>query len=193
MSVWLVLVLVFLVAFGPIMWLRPSARDKRLATLRAHGRTLGFGLDMKSLPRLDAAPEERVSAGGVARTATELLAVYRWVTSKKLEPFGSFRLLRGPTRDRLSRGAVEVAPGWYFEPDLSFPPDGWSWFAPQLTEVLSGWDDGIRALAFEPRAVAVYWREGPGADTAVLDQIKQRIQHLEAQLRDAVEASADGL
>ena len=180
---WVFIVLAVLVlGFGPILWLRPTARDRRQAALRGRARSVGFGLDVKALPRLDAKPEERVSAAAQLRDASELLAVYRWTIARKLTPLSSCRFLRGPVDSEPSRAAVRIIPGWFFDPEQAFPPEGWRWLQPVLEGALAELPADVPALALEPRAISFYWREGADRDVADVDQMRAQIQALEAAL-----------
>ena len=44
---WLLIILVLVVAFGPVLWLVPSKRDKRLAALRSRARSAGLIVEMR--------------------------------------------------------------------------------------------------------------------------------------------------
>lgn len=53
MASWLpILIIVFVVALviGPVMWLKPSGRDRRLAALRQNAASSGLRVQMQSLP-----------------------------------------------------------------------------------------------------------------------------------------------
>lgn len=182
MTWFLIILAVLVIGFGPVLWLRPTARDRRQAALRARARTIGFGLDIKALPKIDAAPEERVSAGGRERDASELIAVYRWTLARKLTPLSSCRFLRGPVEREPSRPSVRVAAGWYMDPEVAFPPEGWSWLERVLVPRLDTLPVDVRALGLEARSISVYWREGPSTEVADVDQLKSLVQALEGDL-----------
>lgn len=188
----LIAVAIMLAAFGPILWLRPSARDRRLTALRARGRSIGFGLDIRALPRLDPRPEERVSAGGKAREATELMAVYRWTMARRLTPFSACRCIRGPDAQGagFSRGVIGVVADWYLDPDQPFPPTGWTWLEPILREHLPQLPADVRGVALEAKQVSIYWREGIGNEVAAVDALLTQVKALEAALQQACTAAS---
>ncbi|MEM1433553.1 MAG: hypothetical protein AAGG11_05820 [Pseudomonadota bacterium] len=183
---WIAIIgLIIIVGFGPLMWLRPTNKDRRLAALRSKARSIGFSMSVKSLPRLDPAPEERVSAGGKPREATQLLAVYEWLMARRLPAMEGFRILRGPAADALSRPAVAVSSGWYFDPEQTFPPAGWATLAPSLEAHLAALPGDVAALALEPRQIALYWQESAGNDPSAVERLKDWCIGLEAALQAA--------
>ena len=67
--IWLIISAVLGVAFGPVLLLLPSRRERRLAALRAEARRLGLSVELRPVPKLGADLDERVTAGGRIRTA----------------------------------------------------------------------------------------------------------------------------
>ena len=67
--IWLIILAVLGVAFGPVFLLLPSRRERRLAALRAEARHLGLSVELRPVPKLDAHLGERVTAGGRIRIA----------------------------------------------------------------------------------------------------------------------------
>jgi hypothetical protein len=65
--VWIIIIVIMLVAFGPLMWLRPSRRERRQAALRQRAYQEGMRVELRRLPKREPAPEERLSASGRAR------------------------------------------------------------------------------------------------------------------------------
>ena len=59
---WLLIILVLVVAFGPVLWLVPSKRDKRLSALRSRARAEGLIVEMRRIPKPDPAPRATRSA-----------------------------------------------------------------------------------------------------------------------------------
>ena len=43
--VWIIIAGIFIVAFGPLLWLRPSARERRLARIAVHDQQQQFCCD----------------------------------------------------------------------------------------------------------------------------------------------------
>lgn len=65
--IWLVILAVLAVAFGPVFLLLPSKRERRLAALRTQARRLGLSVELRPVPKLGADLGERVTAGGRIR------------------------------------------------------------------------------------------------------------------------------
>ena len=56
---WLVIILILALVIGPVAYLLPSKKDKRLAALRLRARQLGLHITLSRLPKLDPSAEER--------------------------------------------------------------------------------------------------------------------------------------
>ena len=67
-GIWLIIVAALAVVVGPVFVLLPSKKERRLAALRTEARRLGLSVELRPVPNLGADLEERVSAGGRART-----------------------------------------------------------------------------------------------------------------------------
>ena len=91
---WIIAAIVLLAVIGPVLYLLPSKRQRRLGALRAAARSAGLAVELASVPKLDAAPEERVSAGGVPRDARIDCAAYRLPLPKPLPDAPCWRLLK---------------------------------------------------------------------------------------------------
>lgn len=194
---WIVIALiVLLAAFGPIMWLRPSAKDKRLTALRARARSLDLNVDIRPLERLNPTAEQRVSAAGAERDTSELLAVYEHLLARRLRHISAFRLFRAPGPDAapITRAAVTVAGGWLFDPAASFPPaTGWPAALQALEAHLPALPADVRALAVEPRSVGVYWGETAGRGVESVDALAATLAAMGQALAalDGQDAAAD--
>ncbi|MEM9624471.1 MAG: hypothetical protein AAF993_22715, partial [Pseudomonadota bacterium] len=89
---WLILILVLAMVIGPVMYLVPSARDKRLAELRSQARIAGLGVKLSTLPKLDPSADERVSAGGVIKEAANSCVAYQLPIQGQLPTVTQFTL-----------------------------------------------------------------------------------------------------
>ena len=67
---WLIIIIILIVAIGPVLYLIPSAKDKRLEQLRTSARKQGLTVKLHQLPKLDPSADERVSPSGEIRTPT---------------------------------------------------------------------------------------------------------------------------
>jgi len=93
---WLIIIAILAAAFAPIAYMMPSKRDKYLSNLRMIARREGLEVDVTRLPKLDAEPHERVSAGGVAREALAECVSYGIRLPKSDGPTLRYRLLHTP-------------------------------------------------------------------------------------------------
>ena len=61
--VWIIIIVVLLVAFGPVLYLLPTKKDRRLAALRQQARLVGFVVELKPVRKLN--PDARDRTGDV--------------------------------------------------------------------------------------------------------------------------------
>ncbi len=158
--VWLIVALGLLVAFGPIFWLMPSRRDRQLARLREAARRAGLVVELVRVPVLDARPEERVSAGGVARDAQRPCAAYRLPVHGLDEAAPGWFLLRDAT-------GTDPLPGWTCHPERpprGLPGDPRSYWT-RVGQAVAALEQRCVALECTPAGVTWYWLENPGRPT----------------------------
>lgn len=182
--VWLLIIALLLVAFGPILWLRPSARDRRLAALRAEGRKQGLRVEMRRYPKLDLRPEERVTAGGKHLEPLLESAVYLQPLEARLRNLPGWRILRGEE-------GLPAGPGWVFE--LGRRPDhpALRSLLDTLTPQLATLPADVVALECGLLDLGAYWLERPGSGAAEvaalaawLRQTGQRLTELDQALAE---------
>ena len=78
---------------------------------------------------------------------------------------------------------IKVAPGWVFDPRVSFPPEfGWPASLEENLPKLKNFPKGILALVVEPRLVGVYWDENTSANAADVAVVGQILEAIEGQL-----------
>ncbi|MFM8355360.1 MAG: hypothetical protein ACKOBM_10705 [Gammaproteobacteria bacterium] len=157
--VWLIIGVVLLAAFGPLLWLMPSRRDRRLSALRTAARRAGLTVEMVMLPRLDVAPEERVNSGGRVQAPARTIAVYRYPLPRRLRHLPGWRIFR-------ARNGLPALPGWVFA--VAARPDHPRLRAAMdtLASAIDALPDGVLAVDCEAQQVGVYWQEPPGSDAA---------------------------
>jgi hypothetical protein len=182
--VWLLIIALLLVAFGPILWLRPSPRDRRLAALRAEGRKQGLRIEMRRYPKLDLLPEERVTAGGKPIESLLEAAVYLQPLDPKLRHLPPWRILRGAE-------GLPARPGWVFE--LGRRPEH-----PALRAVLDALEPllatlpaDVEALECDPLHLGAYWLERPGNDVAAVVALAAWLREAAGRLTELERALAE--
>ena len=166
--VWLVIVLILIVAIGPIFWLMPSRRERRLAALRQRAYRHGMRVSLRRLPAGDVAPEDRVTAGGRALDTSREYAAYVMPLEKRLRNLPSWRVLRG------GEGMSAVA-GWAFEAGKRPEHVELPAVLEAMEPFLSSLPEDVVAVECEPHSLAAYWREGPGTTPERVDDLAQRL------------------
>jgi hypothetical protein len=181
--IWLIIIGVLLVAIGPIFYVLPSAKDRRLAKLRNVARQQGMHVRVAFLPKLDPQAAERVSSAGVRRQTNITCAEYQLPVSKRLSApvfllrrlpasptvpvygvFAQWGTLDASQRDRLKA-----------EPKL----------VGELASVVDQLPGDTLGLGFDLRVVSCFWSEGATADEAVVVALKGELQGLvDALIRD---------
>ncbi len=179
---WIVIGVVLLAAFGPIFWLVPSKKDRRLARLRQEARHAGLVVEIKSIPKLDASAEERVSAGGVVREPKVLCASYAFTLPRKLEHLPVWLALRSP--------AATDGPwsGWTFQrrPDAANPHR--VAMLERFEPFLARLDASHLGIEVADRELRIYWAETPNATltvpelAAALEDLGGRLTALDAEI-----------
>ena len=184
---WLIIIVILIVAFGPIMWLVPSKRDRRLAAMRQQARHEGLLVDMRRLPKLNAAPEERVTAGGRVLEPMQELAVYQRPLQRRLRNLPTWRLLRGGP-------GIEALPGWAFEIGNKPVHEHLDAALEALQPMFGKLPEDVLAVECEDRMLDAYWLErapsGPAEVSALADMLISGARELEA-LDAALEPEPD--
>ncbi len=169
---WLLIFLVLVVAFGPILWLVPSKRDKRLAALRSRARSEGLIVEMRRIPKPDPRPEERVSAGGKARDPVIECASYGLPLARGLKYLPAWRLVRQRAED----GPDPFAEWQYDQRPKGDGREFLDAVLPRAEVLLDSLPEDVAALEVSARMVLAYWLEKP-------DSTESAVPELAAQLR----------
>ena len=146
---WLVITLILLAAFGPVFWILPSKRDRRLAKMRSRARALGMQVEMTQLPDLAAEPSARVTAGGRHREPLVACAVYRLALPRPVRTAPHWRILRNVAN---SSGPIA---GWQWDS----PPVGADGYWQEVETVVGALPADALGCAAETTEVACWWRE----------------------------------
>lgn len=141
--VWIVIAAVIAVAVGPLLWLLPSRRQRQLGRWRTAARGQGLVVELTSVELTDAPPEERVTAGGVARPGQRQCVAYRLPLLPPQDDAPRWRLLKS------APGSPEL-PGWLLAtaPRQPSPPAADYWHRLRLLlDALPGGCIGVEATA----------------------------------------------
>ena len=150
-----IIVGVLIVAFGPILYVLPSKKDRRLAALRGEARRLGLTVELKAVRNPEAAAVERVTAGGQPRTPMHATARYALALDQMPGAAPPWRLLRS-------------ARGWIADEGMDLPA-GWLGQLQLLIETLP---DDVVAVDFGGRDLGCYWLERPASGIDAVAKLK---------------------
>lgn len=173
---WIIIAVVLLAAFGPVLWILPSRKDRRLTALRQAAREAGLVVELKHIPKTNPTAEERVSAGGVVREPVRDAVAYQHTLPKKLRHLPSWRLLA-------SAGAAEgPLEGWVFDPRQRADKDPFPRLLAQLAPWLATLPVGILGVEVGARNVLVYWGEGPSSGVEDVAKLALALENLSREL-----------
>lgn len=170
--------MVLALVIGPVMYIMPSAREKRIAELRRRAMAAGLKVKLSRLPKLDPQAEERVSAAGQVRTVTMECAAYqRTIDATRLADVGELLLLRVPATPTIP--FKEAMSGWAIAPGHEA-----AWQAMQAhSERLAAFSNWLQELpqevlgaGFDSRFVSCYWRENAEAQTPIVDDLARLLK-----------------
>lgn len=180
---WIIIVLIFLVAFGPLLWLMPTQRERRLARLRQQAIQSGIRVELGRLPRPDPTPAQRVTAGGRALDVSRECAVYQHPLPKRLRHLPPARVLRGEL-------GAPAWPGWSFE--VGAKPDHPHLGAAlnALATVAATLPDDVIALEWRGHEVGAYWLESRGSGADSVPELASKLAAAAAAL-GALDASLE--
>jgi hypothetical protein len=153
---WLIIGLILFAAFGPLFWLVPSRRDRRLAKMRSRARALGIQVEVTQLPDVDAPASARVTAGGRRLAPMVSCAAYRLALPRAARAAPQWQLLHGGAE---SNGPL---PGWQWDS----PPVGDAQYWERVGAIIAALPADTLACSAQTTAVACWWRENTPAENA---------------------------
>ena len=175
---WLIIAVILLVAFGPVLWLIPSRRDKRLAALRLAARQAGLNVEIEHLPKLNASAEDRVSPGGVIRDPVVDCAAYSHILGRRLHLLPHWRLLKD------SEGTDAPRSGWTFNPVPERVNPYWERLWECFTDFFEMLPDDAVGLELKERSIVLYWLESPASDVDSVARMAESFRDLGTRLED---------
>ncbi|WP_051234015.1 hypothetical protein [Halomonas halocynthiae] len=161
---WLVIAGIMAMLVAPLMWLKPSPRQKRLVALRAEARRLGIEVKLETSP---------------AHQAKELVAAYRWLYPVQ-RPGPDFMLVS----PYLASPALKTfSDGWCWRTEPLRPlPDTAQRLLNSLPEHLG---DSVLAIGSSRSVLTLWWEE-----TLSAPELSAFVEPL-TELRDALENCPD--
>jgi hypothetical protein len=175
---WLIIGIVLLAAFGPIFWLMPSRRDRRLAAMRLTARQEGLSVDIRHIPKTNPTAQDRVSSGGVIRDPVVECAAYALTFAQPLNRLPVWRLLK-------AQGAADgPRPNWLFDPVPDTSNPHWARLWTCFETLFENLPDDVIGLEMEPRLTTVFWLETPTSGPTQVSEIAGQLRALEGRLVD---------
>lgn len=173
---WLIITIVLLAAFGPVLWLVPSKRDRRLTKIRQEARAEGLSVEIQHLPKTNPSAADRVSPGGVIREPTVECAAYSHALRRKLRFLPRLRLLKA------EGASVGPRDGWIYDP----LPDRSSRYLERASQTLDDLfpqlPEDVLGVEITERMASVFWLEGPGCGVEQVGEIAEQLRALESRL-----------
>ncbi|WP_237056001.1 hypothetical protein [Microbulbifer sediminum] len=160
MSGWLPLLIIFFavaLVIGPVMWLKPSSRDRRLAEFRQRAAGAGMVVQMSRLPE---------SQG----EGTAAVYISRWEDPRRLQTGWMIEL------QRMEHG-MHFSGRWDWRGEQQAPREAW----PLLRELLTSLPPDALALHATQAGLGIQWREQSGESgmdslLAALDKFRPEIE-----------------
>ena len=175
---WLLIAVVLLVAFGPVLWLVPSKKDKRLAAMRERGRKEGLVIEMRRIPKVSPDPTDRVTPGGKVLKPELACASYGLMLPRRLRHLPAWRAVRAA-----AAGDDGPFPGWDYDQRPKGP--GRAHLGAMLDKLKPVFDDlieDVAALEISASAVLAYCLERPGTGVETVSELAAVLRRLEAEL-----------
>jgi hypothetical protein len=174
---WLIIGLILLAAFGPVLWLVPSRKDRHLTALRDQARREGLIVELRRLPKLQPSAHERVTAGGRVKEPVQECAAYIQTLRRRLVMLPAWRVHRG-------MGELEARPGWYFDFERRARGDTFDATMSALDPLFGKLPADVVAVELGDRTLLAYWLER-GAAT------RETVTGMALEMRAAQEALLD--
>lgn len=171
---------------GPIAYLIPTAREKRVSELRQRAIMLGLKVKLSELPKLDPEPHERVSASGeVLEVRTPCVAYQQSLPADLLSEIDEIIFLRIP--DQPTVPINEVMDGWALAPGQD---EAWR-VLQAVPDVSSAWHQWLNnlppeviAAGYDSRFIACYWLENAPADSPLVERINEALSDFRSILSE---------
>lgn len=177
---WVLIGLVLVIAFGPVLWLVPSKRDKRLSAMRSRARSEGLVVEVRRIPKPNPTAEDRVSAGGKPRNPVIECASYALALPRSLKELPAWRVLR-----KAADGRPDPFEEWQY--DQRPKGEGRAHLDAMLSlarDALGALPADVAALEVSPRMVLAYWLEKPGSTADSVPQLAATLREFAAGLTD---------
>lgn len=192
MSLTVLIIIAFTVALvvGPLMWLRPTPRDRQLERLRGQGRRLGLNISIKEIPDPDPRPQDRVSSGGKLLQPRLNVALYALplrlpasVEARHAPQWEVIRLRHDVRSEVEEEGSAGLLPGWRFSrPGLPLVES----VVGPLSKLLAVAPRGTVKVEGDAQSVGLYWHErGSEAEVDAIAELLEALRLLQLAVSEA--------
>lgn len=182
---WLIAVFVVAMVVGPIMYLKPSGKEKRLSGLRLAARKAGLTVKLTAIPRLDPEPTDRVSAGGEVKQPELSCAAYQLNFNTELVVDIDIRFLRTPEKPTIP--VTETFAGWMLDPNKAKAwPTSTQGVKVVLHAIAVNAPDFCLAFAVDSRFLSCYWLERAPEDGPQIAELHNFLRNAERQILAAI-------
>ena len=176
---WIIIGLILLAAFGPVLWLVPSKRDRHLSALRDQARREGLVVELRRLPKINPSADERVTAGGRVKDPRVECTAYMHMLSRRLVNLPGWRLLQGESDH-------QVREGWALdhevEPHLKQTDDAFTASLNSLESLFEAIPGDVIGVELGARSLILYWLEGSAADRTTVTAMSAMLRAAEELL-----------
>jgi hypothetical protein len=151
-----IVILSILMVYGTVMWVKPSAKDRRLAELRMNALKDGIKVQQGHIDDL--------SIDGRVNRASRQVFFYRLLKNSADRP--TVTLLR-----TTGESGIYLPDGWAWEQNKRLPPER----IQPMTPFLLSLPESVFGIEMSPGYVGIAWDE---RDPSQFDQVKQDLSTL---------------
>ena len=175
---WVLAVFIVAMVVGPIMYLRPTNKEKRISDLRLAARQAGLNVKLAKLPVLDPELSERVSAGGQVRQPERPCVAYQLCVNADEHVALDVLLLKLPPQPTVPVNIL--FDGWALAADSKLLPE--ETLLAMLSELLATAPAYCIGFGIEPRFLSFYWLEAGRADGPEVAEISGFLAEAEREI-----------
>ncbi|TVS18166.1 MAG: hypothetical protein EA417_04270 [Gammaproteobacteria bacterium] len=175
---------------GPLLWLRPSPRDRQLERLRGRARACGLNVSVREIKDPDPDASARVSSGGKPRNPTLYVALYEMplrlpgrLEARHVPSWEVVRLRHARQSPIEDEASAHLLSGWRFErPGLPLVEDVIGRLSAQLDRA----PRGTIKIEGDSSNLGLYWQErGDEGEVDAIAKLLQGLQELQLEVTRA--------
>lgn len=177
---WLIAIFVVALVIGPLMYIKPTNKEKRISALRLAARSAGLNVKLSSLPVLDPELTERVTAGGEVKQPEKSCVAYQKSVSGDATVTLELLFLRVPDSPTVP---VEIVfDGWAIHTGTDVWPDVDASVRSTIESILNKAPEVCIGLGIDARFLSCYWLENGPEDGPEVNQICEFLELAEQKI-----------